>query len=110
MNRLFFMFNVVLLAVTITNENQLPQNTHNNRLQAASTNKEVQINRLPHPFNVNGSLPFQVWIDGQRLPMNSKAAKAIVDGLDLQFEQPTNTAAIHSGAGWLRPLNINNER
>jgi hypothetical protein len=108
MNRVFFACNIVLMTIVITNHKPRQfDEIQNNRLQAA-INKEIQVNRLPHPFNVNGSMPFQVWVDGERLPLNSMAAKTIVDGLGLQFEQPKGTAALHSGAGWLQPLNINN--
>jgi len=110
MNRVFFACNIVLMAVVITNHKPRQfDKIQNNRLQAAN-NKEIQVNRLPHPFNVGGHMPFQVWVDGERLPLNSEAAKTIVYGLGLQFEQPKDTAALHSGAGWLRPLNINNEQ
>ena len=34
-------------------------------------NKEIQINRLPHPFNLDGTMPYAVWVDGKRLPLNS---------------------------------------
>ena len=65
----------------------------------------VQVNSLPHPFNLNGSMPYQVWVNGERLPLKGDKAKQIVDLLDLEpFEQPEDTKEIHSGAGWLRPL------
>lgn len=67
----------------------------------------VQVNSLPHPFNLNGSMPYQVWVNGKRLPLNSERANEIVGLLDLEpFEQPEDTAEIHSGAGWLRPLQV----
>lgn len=111
MNRLFFTCNIIL-AVIITSNNQppAPSKVHNNRLLAANSNREIQVNRLPHPFNVGGLMPYQVWIDGERLPLNSQETKQIVETLNLKFEQPDNTAAIHAGEGWLQPLNINNGR
>jgi hypothetical protein len=69
--------------------------------------REIQVNRLPHPFNVNGTVPYQVWVDGERLPLNSNEAIAITKSLNLKFTQPPNTAEIHSGEGWIHPLRIN---
>ena len=68
--------------------------------------KNIQVNTIPHPFNVNGQLPFAVWIDGQRLPINSSESRMIVKTLDVEFKQPKSTAQIHQGEGWLYPLDI----
>jgi hypothetical protein len=69
--------------------------------------KSVQVNTLPSPFNINGKLPFAVWVDGKKLPMNSKQSKMIVQTLNIKFVEPKNTAQIHSGEGWLYPKPIN---
>lgn len=69
---------------------------------------EVQINPIPHPFNLNGSIPYAVWVNGERLPLNSIEIRALAKSLNLNFEQPKNTAKIHNGEGWLFPLKINN--
>jgi hypothetical protein len=66
--------------------------------------KELQVNRLPHPFNLNGSLPFAVWADGKRLHLNSFQTKELAGFLGIKFEQPPNTKEIHNGEGWLRPF------
>lgn len=69
---------------------------------------QVQVNKLPHPLNVGGSMPYQVWVDGKRLPLNSDSANRIVDALQLakgkDFVQPEDTGELHSGAGWMRPF------
>lgn len=67
----------------------------------------VEVNRLPHPFNLNGSLPYAVWVDGEMLPLKSEEANKIVESLNLKFEQPPDTEEIHSGRGWLYPYNSN---
>lgn len=67
---------------------------------------EVQINPIPHPFNVNGNIPYVVWVNGERLPLNSIEIRALAQSLNLKFEQPKDTAEIHSGAGWTRPLKL----
>ena len=69
--------------------------------------ENIQVNTIPHPFNINGRMPFAVWVDGQKLPINSKESKAIVQALDIKFKQPKDTAQIHRGEGWLYPKKIN---
>lgn len=76
-------------------------------LQAAEIAPGVQVNSLPHPFNLNGSMPYQVWVNGERLPLNGDKADKIVELLDIgPFEQPEDTGDIHQGTGWLTPLPI----
>lgn len=118
MNRILFIINSVLLfglIVSNTHESTMDTNSTSvvdpteifkptGRLQAAPG---VQVNSLPHPFNLDGRMPYQVWVNGERLPLNGDKAKQIVNLLDLgPFEQPKDTAEIHSGAGWLRPFPI----
>ena len=120
MNRTLFAINSVLLICLIMSNTRHVERPANNqsdnsdhtptifsapgKLQAAPG---VQVNSLPHPFNLGGSMPYQVWVNGERLPLNSDKANKIVELLDIgPFEQPKNTGDIHSGAGWLRPLNI----
>jgi hypothetical protein len=65
---------------------------------------EVQINPLPHPFNLNGSMPYAVWINGEKLRLSSQEIRSLASSLNLKFEQPKDTAQIHNGEGWLFPL------
>ena len=122
MNRILFSINCVLLVLLITSnmhESDVESYEHNadskvtksfpvGGLRAASpVAPGVQVNSLPHPFNLDGRMPYQVWVNGQRLPLNGDKAKQIVSLLDLgPFEQPEDTAEIHSGAGWMRPFPI----
>lgn len=123
MNRLFFLMNSVLFVCLIVSnlhepatptsndqlaKNQSPFGKSPRGLQAAQMDDSgVQVNSLPHPFNLNGRMPYQVWVNGEALPLNGDKANQIVELLDLgPFEQPENTADIHSGAGWQRPLPI----
>jgi len=68
----------------------------------------IQVNKLPFPFNLDGTMPYQVWVDGEPLQLKSEQADQIIDALGLargdDFIQPENTAEIHSGAGWQFPL------
>lgn len=66
----------------------------------------IQVNPIPHPFNLNGSVPYAVWVNGKRLPMNGNSSRNIAKALGLEFSQPKNTAKIHNGEGWLYPLEI----
>lgn len=66
----------------------------------------IQINPLPHPFNVGGTLPYAIWVNGKRVPLNSNETRALAKSLNLKFEQPKNTAEIHRGEGWLYPLKL----
>tara|TARA_B100001094_G_scaffold253969_1_gene252591 strand:+ start:59454 stop:59885 length:432 start_codon:yes stop_codon:yes gene_type:complete len=71
--------------------------------------KEIQINRLPHPFNLNGSMPYAIWVDGKKLKLSPKETRNLAETLNLKFEQPEDTAEIHSGEGWLFPKQIRNQ-
>lgn len=68
--------------------------------------KEIQINRLPHPFNLNGNNPYAIWVDGKRLALNSHEVKHLAEALNLHFTQPEDTAEIHNGEGWQYPKKI----
>ena len=68
--------------------------------------KEIQVNRLPHPFNLNGYMPYAVWVDGEKLQLSPKELESLSVALNLKFTQPEDTAEIHSGEGWLYPKNI----
>jgi len=69
---------------------------------------EIQINPLPHPFNLDGHMPYAVWVNGKKLPLNSVETRSLAKALNLKFEQPKDTAEIHSGAGWQFPLFLKN--
>ena len=65
---------------------------------------EIQINRIPHPFNINGEIPFCVWVDGKRSQLNNTQIKQLAKSLNIKNEEPKNTAKIHSGEGWVYPF------
>ncbi len=68
--------------------------------------KEIQVNRLPHPFNLNGNTPYAVWVDGKRLQLSRNEVKSLAVALNLKFTQPEDTAEIHNGEGWLYPKKL----
>lgn len=65
---------------------------------------EIQINRIPHPFSINGEIPFSVWVDGKRSQLNNTQIKVLARSLNIKYEEPSNTAKIHSGEGWVYPF------
>lgn len=99
-------FLIISVTVIMVSMSQAPQATTSTNSISALTSYDnvfdVQVNRLPHPFNLNGSLPFQVWVDGERMPLNDDRAKKIIKILDLNFTQPTDPK-LHSGVGWMFP-------
>jgi len=74
--------------------------------EAILQGKEVQINHLPHPLNVGGVLPFAVWVDGEKIPLNHKELKAVGQTFNIDFEPPADSAEIHNGAGWVYPFRL----
>jgi len=116
MNRLIFAINTILLvglitattheSTTDTDPVSVSNSTDNfktsGRLQAAQP-MNIQVNRIPHPFNLNGRLPFQVWVDGEQVPLDINEVKDMIEVLNIKFTQPKDTKEIHSGAGWIFP-------
>ena len=123
MNRTLFFINCVLVVcLSIANFHEPSRTEHQNDqlassrremsgtpggLQAAQVAPGIQVNSLPAPFNLNGTMPYQVWVNGKRLPLNGEKADQIVEVLDLgEFVQPQDTTEIHQGIGWITPLPI----
>ena len=65
----------------------------------------IQINPVPHPFNITGS--HVIWVNKQKLRINRKQLNEIVQHLNLPTGRPKDTAQLHLGEGWLRPFEIN---
>lgn len=65
---------------------------------------EIQINPIPHPLNINGSIPYVVWLNGEKLPLKPNQVRALAKSLNIEFKQPKSTAGIHNGKGWLTPF------
>ena len=64
--------------------------------------QEIQINPVPHPFHM--MMPYAVWINGERVQMPRKDIILIAKELNLSLDPPDNTAELHNGAGWQKPL------
>lgn len=87
----------------------LPPSSPPNFLPSLSEVSDIQINPIPHPFNLNGLYPYAVWVDGKRLRLNRNELNNLVVYLDLKFSQPKDTEKIHKGEGWVYPLKIKKE-
>ena len=75
-------------------------------IPSAKSLAEIQINAIPHPFSVNGSIPFVVWVDGKRSRLNNSEIIQLTKSLNIKYETPKDTAEIHQGAGWQYPFKI----
>lgn len=67
--------------------------------------KEIQINPIPHPLNINGFNPYVVWIDGQKARLNPGEVRKLAVSLGLPLNVH-GTPEMHAGAGWQEPLNL----
>jgi len=72
---------------------------------ASTPAAEIQINPIPHPLNINGMLPYVVWIDGKRASLNPREVRELALSLDLPLNV-RGTPEMHAGAGWLEPHNL----
>ena len=47
---------------------------------------QVQINEIPHPFNLNGHIPCTIWVNGKRLNISPLEAQKLAEaGAELAF-------------------------
>lgn len=106
MNRILFTVNICLSLYLIVYMSRMNDKSQQDQLRTAGTFTNIQVNRLPAPFNIDGGMPFQVWVDGTPLPVNGRVSRDIVAKLNLEFEQPIQSPAIMSGDGWLRPKTL----
>lgn len=65
---------------------------------------EVQINKIPHPFDLNGHIPCAVWVNGSRLKLSPLDAQKVAKAINLDAHPTIHSARLHQGEGWLTPL------
>ena len=65
---------------------------------------KIQINEIPHPFNLNGHIPCVIWVNGKRLNISPQEAQKLAEAVDLSSRQKIHAAKLHSGEGWIKPL------
>ena len=99
MNKILFSFNTAWSVLLVLTGFTIDTNKRPEPLMINSYNQEIQVNRLPHPFNVNGMIPYQVWVDGKHVPLGSEMCRVITEALNLKFVQPEQQ---HNC--WLEPV------
>jgi hypothetical protein len=64
----------------------------------------IEINSVPHPFNLGGYEPYVVWVNGQRINLTLNQKKDLINIIKAENIKPVSEADLHSGDGWLHPL------
>lgn len=67
---------------------------------------QVQINEIPHPFNLNGHIPCVIWVNGKRLNISPQEAQKLAQAVDLSSREKIHASKLHSGEGWIKPLSV----
>jgi len=87
--------------------NIIPPSTPPSFIPSLDEVAKIEINPIPHPFDLNGHFPYAVWINGQRLKLSYKELNQLVVALDLNSQHIKHSENIHNGEGWLYPLDRN---
>ena len=66
---------------------------------AKKASKIIEVNSIPFPFNVNGTQPYVVWVNGHRVEMPKKDIMALVDKIGKDNIKGADPSDIHRG--WL---------
>ena len=93
----------VLLLIGCTTKESQHTSTHNRYIHIPTN--EIQINSIPHPLNINGWNPYVVWVNGERLNLNTLQVRELAISLGLPLDVVA-TPEMHAGAGWTKPLNL----
>ena len=67
---------------------------------------QIQINEIPHPFNLNGHMPCAVWVNGRRLNITPIQAQNVANAVNLDSRPKIAPSKLHAGIGWLEALPI----
>ena len=67
---------------------------------------QIQINEIPHPFNLNGHMPCAVWVNGRRLNITPIQAQNLANAVNLDSRPKIAPSKLHAGIGWLEALPI----
>jgi|11_taG_2_1085331.scaffolds.fasta_scaffold34889_3 hypothetical protein len=65
---------------------------------------QIQINKIPHPFDMGGYLPCAVWINGKRADLTPHEAQGLAKILNLRLYPSIDSKKLHEGVGWQQPL------
>lgn len=64
----------------------------------------IEINKVPHPFNLNNFNEYVVWVNGKKVVMERNDKNALIALVGARNIAPVSDEDIHNGDGWLRPL------
>ena len=64
----------------------------------------IEINDVPHPFNLNNYNSYIVWVNGKRVDIPLEKKNALIALVGAKNIAPVSDEDIHNGDGWLRPL------
>jgi hypothetical protein len=88
--------------------NLVPPNPAPNFVPKFNKLYNIQINSIPHPFDIDGNFPYVVWLDGERVNLSFNESANLVK--ILKTKKPTRSANnIRSTNGWQRPYVLNDE-
>jgi hypothetical protein len=65
---------------------------------------QIQINEIPHPFNLNGHMPCAVWVNGRRLDITPTQAQNLANAVNLSSQPKISPSKLHAGIGWIEAL------
>ena len=65
---------------------------------------QIQINEIPHPFNLNGHMPCAVWVNGRRIDITPTQAQNLANAVNLNSQPKISPSKLHAGIGWLEAL------
>ena len=57
----------------------------------------IEINSIPHPFNVNGIHPYVVWVNGQRVDLPRDEVLSLINKIGAENIKPPSNKDIHLG-------------
>ena len=83
---------------------QEPKNFQLDKLKVLVTHTEgsylMEINSVPKPFDVDGSYPYVLWVNGKRFKLPMKDLKEMVAKIGEENIPPIDNNDIHKG--WMR--------
>ena len=96
------------LAIPPPPPNLVPPNPAPNFVPKFNKLYNIQINSIPHPFDVNGNFPYAVWLDGERVNLNLNESANLFK--ILKTKKTTRSASnTRLPNGWQRPYVLNDE-
>jgi hypothetical protein len=61
----------------------------------------IEVNSVPHPFDLNGRAPYVLWVNGVRIDVSNEDLSYFISRIGADNIKPTESQDIHQG--WLWP-------